>query len=153
MIHTPVTLFTLCCKELAKTSNKLAVGLSGTRGGGVGLRFGVDSCRLRIASVCHSHALAPSLPPLLASRCIAPCAGHVLISPRRVVKRFSELSQEEVCDLWQLAQRVGSAIEPHYKASSLTMAIQVLHPWGRSPLAYGGLPAYPLIPSLRQGII
>ena len=74
---------------------------------------------------CVSLPLSSSLPPLLASRCIAPCAGHVLISPRRVVKRFSELSQEEVCDLWQLAQRVGSAIEPHYKASSLTMAIQV----------------------------
>jgi diadenosine tetraphosphate (Ap4A) HIT family hydrolase len=27
-------------------------------------------------------------------------AGHVLISPKRVVKRFSELTSEEVCDMW-----------------------------------------------------
>jgi diadenosine tetraphosphate (Ap4A) HIT family hydrolase len=26
--------------------------------------------------------------------------GHVLISPKRVVARFSELSPEEVADLW-----------------------------------------------------
>ena len=31
---------------------------------------------------------------------------------------------EQVADLWQLAQRVGAAIQPHYGASSLTLAIQ-----------------------------
>jgi len=51
--------------------------------------------------------------------------GHVLIVPRRVVRRFQELSPEEVTDLWMLAQRVGSKIEPHFQASALTMAIQV----------------------------
>eukprot|EP00241_Pyramimonas_parkeae_P008116 CAMPEP_0114239012 /NCGR_PEP_ID=MMETSP0058-20121206/8224_1 /TAXON_ID=36894 /ORGANISM="Pyramimonas parkeae, CCMP726" /LENGTH=168 /DNA_ID=CAMNT_0001351147 /DNA_START=274 /DNA_END=780 /DNA_ORIENTATION=+ len=50
--------------------------------------------------------------------------GHVLIVPRRVVRRFQELSPEEVTDLWMLAQRVGSKIEPHFQASALTMAIQ-----------------------------
>jgi bis(5'-adenosyl)-triphosphatase len=48
----------------------------------------------------------------------------VLISPLRVVQRFSELSSAEVADLWQLAQRVGSRLEAHYAASSLTLAIQ-----------------------------
>ncbi|PSC73570.1 Bis(5 -adenosyl)-triphosphatase [Micractinium conductrix] len=50
--------------------------------------------------------------------------GHVLVSPKRVVARFAELSPEEVSDLWCLAQRVGSALEPHFGASSLTLAIQ-----------------------------
>lgn len=50
--------------------------------------------------------------------------GHVLISPKRVVARFSELSPEEVADLWSLAQRVGAAIEPHAGAHALTLAIQ-----------------------------
>lgn len=50
--------------------------------------------------------------------------GHVLVSPKRVVARFAELSPDEVSDLWLLAQRVGTALEPHYGASSLTLAIQ-----------------------------
>ncbi|KAG2494198.1 hypothetical protein HYH03_007556 [Edaphochlamys debaryana] len=50
--------------------------------------------------------------------------GHVLVSPRRVVKRFAELTPQEVTDLWHLAQRVGSAVEAHFGAGSLTLAIQ-----------------------------
>lgn len=50
--------------------------------------------------------------------------GHVLVSPKRVVARFAELAPEEVADLWCLAQRVGGAIEPHFGAQSLTLAIQ-----------------------------
>ncbi|GAX76144.1 hypothetical protein CEUSTIGMA_g3588.t1 [Chlamydomonas eustigma] len=50
--------------------------------------------------------------------------GHVLVSPKRVVQRFKDLSPEEVVDLWLLAQRVGSTIEPHFLATSLTYAIQ-----------------------------
>jgi len=50
--------------------------------------------------------------------------GHVLISPLRVVKRFQELAPEEIADMWSMAQRVGSKLEPHYGADSLTMAIQ-----------------------------
>jgi diadenosine tetraphosphate (Ap4A) HIT family hydrolase len=34
------------------------------------------------------------------------------------------LSSEEIADLWTLSQRVGSAIEKHYTASSLTLTIQ-----------------------------
>ena len=31
-------------------------------------------------------------------------AGHVLVAPKRVCKRFTQLSMEEVADLWQLAK-------------------------------------------------
>jgi diadenosine tetraphosphate (Ap4A) HIT family hydrolase len=50
--------------------------------------------------------------------------GHVLVSPKRVVPRFADLSSEEVADLWTLAQRVGTAVESHFGADSLTLAIQ-----------------------------
>ena len=50
--------------------------------------------------------------------------GHVLVSPKAVVPRFTDLSSAQVADLWALAQRVGSVLEAHYKVDSLTMAIQ-----------------------------
>lgn len=50
--------------------------------------------------------------------------GHVLISPKRVVHRFADLTSEEISDLWALSQQVGIAVEKHYTASSLTLTIQ-----------------------------
>jgi len=50
--------------------------------------------------------------------------GHVLVSTKRVAPRFTDLTAEEVSDLWTLSQRVGSAVEKHFGASSLTLAIQ-----------------------------
>lgn len=50
--------------------------------------------------------------------------GHVLVCPRREVKRFVDLTSDETSDLWLTAQKVGSVLEQHHKASSLTLAIQ-----------------------------
>ncbi len=50
--------------------------------------------------------------------------GHVLVSPKAVVSRFTELSSAQVADLWILAQRVGSMLEAHHKVESLTLSIQ-----------------------------
>lgn len=50
--------------------------------------------------------------------------GHVLISPKRVVPRFADLTREELVDLWSLAQRVGPTLEDYLRADSLTLAIQ-----------------------------
>ena len=50
--------------------------------------------------------------------------GHVLVVSRRVVARFADLTPEETTDLWSLAKRVGTCIEPHFGATSLTYAIQ-----------------------------
>ncbi|CAO2812849.1 unnamed protein product [Amaranthus hypochondriacus] len=49
---------------------------------------------------------------------------HVLVCPRREVKRFADLTADETCDLWLTAQKVGSRLEEYHKASSLTLAIQ-----------------------------
>ncbi|XP_027112921.1 bifunctional bis(5'-adenosyl)-triphosphatase/adenylylsulfatase FHIT isoform X2 [Coffea arabica] len=50
--------------------------------------------------------------------------GHVLVCPRREVKRFVDLTADETSDLWLTAQKVGSQLESYHKASSLTFAIQ-----------------------------
>jgi bis(5'-adenosyl)-triphosphatase len=50
--------------------------------------------------------------------------GHVLVSSRRVVNRFLDLTSEEVSDLWLTAKYVGQKLEPFYNASSLTFTIQ-----------------------------
>lgn len=63
----------------------------------------------------HSFALV-NLKPLL--------PGHVLVSPRRVTPRFSDLTQAEVADLFVTVQRVGRMVERVYGATSLNIAIQ-----------------------------
>nr|DAD33964.1 TPA_asm: hypothetical protein HUJ06_012815 [Nelumbo nucifera] len=51
--------------------------------------------------------------------------GHVLVCPRREVKRFIDLTADEISDLWLTAQKVGCQLEHHHKASSLTFTIQI----------------------------
>ena len=50
--------------------------------------------------------------------------GHVLVCPKREVKRFTDLSTDETSDLWVTAKEVGVRLEQYHKASSLTFAIQ-----------------------------
>ncbi|XP_073140671.1 bifunctional bis(5'-adenosyl)-triphosphatase/adenylylsulfatase FHIT [Henckelia pumila] len=50
--------------------------------------------------------------------------GHVLVCPRREVKRFLDLSADETSDLWLTAQKVGRQLESYHNTSSLTFAIQ-----------------------------
>ncbi|XP_044948287.1 bifunctional bis(5'-adenosyl)-triphosphatase/adenylylsulfatase FHIT-like [Hordeum vulgare subsp. vulgare] len=50
--------------------------------------------------------------------------GHVLVCPKREVKRFTDLSTGETSDLWVTAKEVGVRLEQYHKASSLTFAIQ-----------------------------
>jgi len=51
--------------------------------------------------------------------------AHVLVCPRRLVPRFTDLTADETSDLWLTAQKVGSKLETFHNASSLTLAIQV----------------------------
>ncbi|XP_022859204.1 bifunctional bis(5'-adenosyl)-triphosphatase/adenylylsulfatase FHIT-like isoform X2 [Olea europaea var. sylvestris] len=50
--------------------------------------------------------------------------GHVLICPRREIKRFVDLTADETSDIWLTAQKVGLQLESYHKASSLTFTIQ-----------------------------
>uniref|UniRef100_A0AAR2KC80 Bis(5'-adenosyl)-triphosphatase n=1 Tax=Pygocentrus nattereri TaxID=42514 RepID=A0AAR2KC80_PYGNA len=53
--------------------------------------------------------------------------GHVLVCPLRLVERFRDLRPDEVADLFTTTQRVADIVEKHFKASSLTIAIQHVH--------------------------
>ncbi|KAJ4846075.1 hypothetical protein Tsubulata_027398 [Turnera subulata] len=49
---------------------------------------------------------------------------HVLIVPKRDVKRVVDLTSDETIDLWLTAQKVARMLEPFHKATSLTFTIQ-----------------------------
>ncbi|KAJ6885159.1 hypothetical protein NC652_031994 [Populus alba x Populus x berolinensis] len=49
---------------------------------------------------------------------------HVLVCPRREVKRLNDLSADETSDLWLTAKKVGGQLESFYMATSLTFTIQ-----------------------------
>ena len=63
----------------------------------------------------HSMALV-NLKPLL--------PGHVLVCPRRVTPRLSDLTSDEVSDLFLTVQRVSRMVERVYNASGLNIAMQ-----------------------------
>ena len=48
----------------------------------------------------------------------------MLVSSKRVVERFGDLTKAEVADIWELAQEVGTKVERHFGADSLTLCIQ-----------------------------
>ena len=50
--------------------------------------------------------------------------GHVLVSPKRIVPRFNDLSAAEVQDLFLTVQKVSRMVERVFDASSLNIAIQ-----------------------------
>uniref|UniRef100_UPI003AACAD9B bis(5'-adenosyl)-triphosphatase-like n=1 Tax=Centroberyx gerrardi TaxID=166262 RepID=UPI003AACAD9B len=50
--------------------------------------------------------------------------GHVLVCPLRPVERFQDLRPDELADLFSTTQRVGTLVEKHFNATSLTFAIQ-----------------------------
>eukprot|EP00112_Aurelia_sp_Birch-Aquarium-sp1_P017687 Seg4127.5 transcript_id=Seg4127.5/GoldUCD/mRNA.D3Y31 product="Bis 5'-adenosyl-triphosphatase" protein_id=Seg4127.5/GoldUCD/D3Y31 len=50
--------------------------------------------------------------------------GHVLVSSIREAARFSDLSQEEVADLFISTQMVSNVVKKEFSASSLSIAIQ-----------------------------
>ncbi|XP_010373745.1 bis(5'-adenosyl)-triphosphatase isoform X1 [Rhinopithecus roxellana] len=50
--------------------------------------------------------------------------GHVLVCPLRPVERFHDLRPDEVADLFQVTQRVGTVVEKHFHGTSLTFSMQ-----------------------------
>jgi bis(5'-adenosyl)-triphosphatase len=50
--------------------------------------------------------------------------GHVLVSPLRVVPRFSDMTTAEVSDLFLTVQKVSKTIARVYNATALNIAIQ-----------------------------
>lgn len=48
----------------------------------------------------------------------------VLVTPIRVVPRFADLTQEEVCDLFLAVHTIAPVLERQYQATSLSITIQ-----------------------------
>ncbi|KAL0279535.1 UNVERIFIED_CONTAM: hypothetical protein PYX00_001066 [Menopon gallinae] len=55
-------------------------------------------------------------------RCVVP--GHVLVAPIRPVQRLSELTPDEICDLFLVTQKVSKAMESIQQATSCTIVVQ-----------------------------
>jgi bis(5'-adenosyl)-triphosphatase len=50
--------------------------------------------------------------------------GHVLVVPRRVVPRMSDLTDEELIDLWRSVRGIAGPIEARYGAGASNVAVQ-----------------------------
>lgn len=50
--------------------------------------------------------------------------GHVLIIPKRVEDRVTNLTSDEYFDLFSCAREIGPKLEKHYGAHALNIAIQ-----------------------------
>ncbi|KAG8964452.1 hypothetical protein FRC03_001768 [Tulasnella sp. 419] len=50
--------------------------------------------------------------------------GHVLVIPNRVVPRLSDLTHDEISDLFNSVAKIGVVVEKAYTADSLTIAVQ-----------------------------
>ncbi|KAG5197623.1 hypothetical protein JEQ12_008352, partial [Ovis aries] len=62
---------------------------------------------------------------LLQAECtLTDLTADVLVCPLRPVERFRDMSPEEVTDLFQAAQRVGTVVEKHFQGTSLTFSMQ-----------------------------
>ncbi|KAJ5671120.1 Histidine triad (HIT) protein [Penicillium longicatenatum] len=90
--------------------------MSALKGATVPIHFGSF---LVTPQVFHTTSLSYALVNL---KPILP--GHVLVSPRRVVPRVSDLTPAETSDLFLTVRRVGRMVERVYGASSLNIAVQ-----------------------------
>lgn len=76
---------------------------------------------IRLSNSCLFYKTRYSM-AFVNKKCVLP--GHVLVSPLRCARRFSDLQPYEVADLFNCVQSVQSVIELEYKASSSTITIQ-----------------------------
>ncbi|KAF1830729.1 HIT-like protein [Decorospora gaudefroyi] len=80
------------------------------------VKFGAFVVTSQVFHVTRLSFAIVNLKPLL--------PGHVLVSPRRIVPRFNDLSAAEVQDLFLTAQRVSRMVERVFNASAMNIAIQ-----------------------------
>lgn len=81
--------------------------------------FAFGNIRIPASQVFHESPLSyacVNLKPVL--------PGHVLVLPKRTVRRVRGLTSAEVADLWLTAQRVSGVVERMWSGDGLTFAIQ-----------------------------
>ena len=83
---------------------------------GRGITFGTFNVTSQVFHVTpHSFALV-NLKPLL--------PGHILVSPLRIKPRLSDLTTEEISDLFLTVTRVQRTLSRVYKAEAFNVAVQ-----------------------------
>lgn len=65
----------------------------------------------------------------------------MLVSPQRVVKGITEMTAEEMADLFETVRRVGEAVKKEFDSESLTITVQDGPEAGQSVPVRGSLPA------------
>jgi bis(5'-adenosyl)-triphosphatase len=50
--------------------------------------------------------------------------GHVLVIPKRIVAKISDLTQDEYIDLWNTTRTIQNMLEKQYKADGFNIAVQ-----------------------------
>jgi bis(5'-adenosyl)-triphosphatase len=50
--------------------------------------------------------------------------GHVLVIPKRIVAKLSDLTNEEYDDLWRSVRLVQNVLEKHYNAGGFNVSVQ-----------------------------
>eukprot|EP00551_Chaetoceros_affinis_P016821 CAMPEP_0203702740 /NCGR_PEP_ID=MMETSP0091-20130426/40558_1 /ASSEMBLY_ACC=CAM_ASM_001089 /TAXON_ID=426623 /ORGANISM="Chaetoceros affinis, Strain CCMP159" /LENGTH=201 /DNA_ID=CAMNT_0050577041 /DNA_START=157 /DNA_END=762 /DNA_ORIENTATION=+ len=79
-------------------------------------RFRISSEQIFYKSPSNLSAGIVNLRPIV--------PGHVLIIPRRIVPKISELDKTEYIDLWDSVRIVQNMLEAHYDAQGFNIAIQ-----------------------------
>uniref|UniRef100_A0A8D1VJT7 Bis(5'-adenosyl)-triphosphatase n=2 Tax=Sus scrofa TaxID=9823 RepID=A0A8D1VJT7_PIG len=75
------------------------------------------------SSVVGKHLFFYSL--VFVTECaLTDLTADVLVCPLRPVERFRDLRPDEVADLFQVTQRVGTVVEKHFQGTSLTFSMQ-----------------------------
>lgn len=72
---------------------------------------------------CGYKVLGKNTTP--STQALTDLTADVLVCPLRPVERFRDLRPDEVADLFQATQRVGTAVEKHFQGTSLTLSMQV----------------------------
>uniref|UniRef100_A0A5G2RA77 Bis(5'-adenosyl)-triphosphatase n=1 Tax=Sus scrofa TaxID=9823 RepID=A0A5G2RA77_PIG len=83
--------------------------------------------RAKAIQCCLYKLFGKNTPSKQAECALTDLTADVLVCPLRPVERFRDLRPDEVADLFQVTQRVGTVVEKHFQGTSLTFSMQHVH--------------------------
>jgi bis(5'-adenosyl)-triphosphatase len=78
--------------------------------------FKINKSQIFYESPSHLTAAIVNLRPIV--------PGHVLVIPKRIVPKLSQLTNEEYDDLWRSVRTIQNALESCYQAGGFNVAVQ-----------------------------
>lgn len=79
-------------------------------------KFKINKSQIFYESPSHLTAAIVNLRPIV--------PGHVLVIPKRIVPKLSQLTNEEYDDLWRSVRTIQNALENCYQAGGFNVAVQ-----------------------------